>query len=89
MAFLLFPRGLFTTLLGDPENVNNELPQTVDTDGLPPGPLSPRSARGVKHIADGIRRLADWRHFLDILEGALDQVRTKLLTHSGHGNVSV
>ena len=33
--------------------------------------------------------MTDLRHFLDILEGTPDQVRTKLLTHSGHDSVSV
>ena len=48
------------------------------------------SARGVRHVTIGIRRLTEWHHFLDIMEGGPDQVRTKLLTHySGHGNVSV
>ncbi len=50
-------RGLVITLPGDPNNVNKELPQTVDTDVLPPCPLSPGGAWGVKHIAIVIRRL--------------------------------
>ncbi len=59
MVFLLAPRGLVITIPGDPRNVAKELPPTVDTDVLPPGPLSLGSARGVKHIAAGIRRLSD------------------------------
>jgi hypothetical protein len=59
MAFQLAPRGLVITLLGDPRSVTKELPPNVDTDVLPPGPLSPGSPRGVKHIAAGIRRLSD------------------------------
>ncbi len=72
---------------GDPSSVANELPPTVDTDVIPIGPLSPMSARGVRHVAASIRRLTDLRHFLDILEGAPDQVRTKLLIHSGHDTI--
>ena len=87
-TFLLAPRGLVITMLGDPSNVSKDLPPTVDTDVIQAGPLSPMSARGVRHVVAGIRRLADWRHFLGILEGAHDQVRTKLLTYSGHDNVS-
>ncbi len=59
MAFLLAPRGLFITIRGDPRIVDKELSPSVDTDVLPLGPLSPGSARGVKHIAAGIRRLSD------------------------------
>ena len=44
---------------------------------------------GIEHITTGIRRLHDWRHFLDILDGAPNQVRTKLLTHYGHDSVSI
>ncbi len=88
-AFLLAPRGMVITLRGDPRSVAKELPQTVDTDVIPLGRLSPGSTRGVKHVVAGIRRLTDWRRFLDILGASPDQVRTKLLTHSGHGSVSV
>ncbi len=85
----LASRGLISTLPGDPNNGIHELPPTVDTDVMPLGLLSHGGARGVKHIAAGIRRLSVSRHFLEILKGAPDQVRTKLLTHYGHGNVSV
>ena len=88
-AFLLTPRGLVIIMLGDPSTVAKKLPSTVDTDVIPIGFLSPMSARGVRHVAVGIRHLTYWRHFLAILEEAPDQVRTKLLTHSVHGNVSV
>ena len=59
MAFLLAPRGIVITLPGDPRNVAKELPPTVGTDVLPLGPISPGGLRGIKHIADGIRRLSD------------------------------
>jgi len=67
---------------------SSDLP-SVDADVIPIGSITPMSARGVWHVAAGIRRLPAWRHFLDILEGAPVQVRTKLLTHSGHGSVSI
>jgi hypothetical protein len=86
---LFAPRGLVITVRGDPNSVAKDLPSTVDTDGLPAGPISPGSARGVKHIAVGMRRLSDRRQFLDLLGSSPDQVRIKLLTHSGRGNVSV
>ena len=88
-ALLLAPRGLVITVLGDPSSVAKDLPPTVDTDVLPAGLLSPGSARGVRHIAASMRRLSDWRQFLDLLGSSPDQVRTKLLTHSSHGNVSI
>jgi len=89
MAFHLDPRGLVIFLPCDPRSVSKEQAPTVDTDVIPPGRLPPGSTRGVKHVAAGIRRLSDYRRFLDILGASPDQVRTKLLTHSGHGRVSV
>ena len=89
MAFLLAPRGLVITIHGDPISVSKELPPTVDMEVIPAGCLSPRSARGAKHVAAGFRRLSVWRRFLDILGAFPDQVRTKLLAHSEHDNVSV
>jgi len=58
-ALLLAPRGLVITVPGDPSRVAKDLPPTVDTDVLPAGPLTPGSARGVKHVAAGMRRLSD------------------------------
>ena len=58
-ALMLAPRGLVITMPGDPSSVAKDLPPTVDTDVLPAGPLSPRSARGARHIAAGTRRLSD------------------------------
>ena len=86
-AFLLTPRGLVITPPSDPNNVSKDLPQKIDTDVLPPGPLSHGGARGIEHIATRIWRLAVWRHFFDILEGAPNNIRTKLLAHFGHGSV--
>jgi len=89
MAFLLAPRGLVITIPGDPRSVAKELPPSLDTDVLPQGLLSPGSARGVKHIAAGIRRLSGWRRFLDILGAAPEHTRAQLLTRVGHDSVSV
>ena len=89
MASLLAPRGLVINVPGDPLKVTKELPHNVDTDVLPPGPMMPGFARGVKHIAAGVRRLSDWRRFLDIMGAAPEHTRAKLLTHFGHGSVSV
>jgi hypothetical protein len=58
MAFMLPPRGHIITLPSNPRSVAKELPPTVDTNILPLGSLYPGSARGVKHIAAGIRRLS-------------------------------
>ncbi len=88
-AFLLAPRGLLITLPGDPTSAAKDLPQTVETAVVPTGCLSPGPARGIRHVAAGLRRLQDWRKFLDILSASPTQVRTKLLSHSGHGSVSV
>jgi hypothetical protein len=60
-ALLLAPRVLVITVQGDPSSVAKDLPPTVDTDVLPTGPLSSGSARSVKHVVAGMRRLSDWR----------------------------
>ena len=88
-ALLLAPHGLVTIVRWDPSTVAKDLPPTVDTDVLPTSPLFLWSARGVKHIAACMRRLSDCRQFLDLLGLSPDQVRTKLLTHFGHGSVSI
>ena len=42
-----------------------------------------------KHIAAGLRRLAEWRSFLDVHSNSSpSEQQTKMLTHSGHGSVS-
>ena len=89
MAFLLAPRGLVITVPGDPRSDAKELPPIVEADVLPPGPLTHGSGGGVRHIAMGIRKLFDWRRFLDILGVAPEHTRAKLLTHYGHDSVSV
>jgi hypothetical protein len=77
------------SLPGDPSSVAKELPQTVDPDVIPIGCLLPGSTEGIKHDAAGLRRLANWRRFLDILGASHAQVRSMLLTHFDHGKVSV
>ena len=89
VAFFMAPCGLVVATPGDPSNVNKDLAHIVKTGIIPPASLSPGSTKGVMHIAAKIRRLVDWRHLMDILATAPDQVRTKLLIHHGHGNVSV
>jgi hypothetical protein len=43
----------------------------------------------VKFIASCIRKLAVWRAFFFLLESALISTKPKLLTHYGHGSVSI
>jgi len=79
-SFLIPPRGLAITLASDPNNANKQgTPANNGHRCTSPCSLSPGGARGVKHVATRIRRMKDWRYSLDILEGAPDQVRTKLL----------
>ncbi len=67
MALMLAPRGLVITVPGDPQSVSKDLAPTVDIDVISVGRLTPEFMRGIKHVAAGIRRLSDWRQFLDIL----------------------
>jgi len=57
---------------------------------LPP-PLSQAAAapKGVRFVAFGLRKLTEWRSFFTLHGSSSQENKPKLLTHSGHGNVSI
>ena len=57
-------------------------PYTIDSEVLPPLEQAVAKPRGYKHIAAGLRRLAEWRSFLDFYCSSPPAKQTKLLTHS-------
>ena len=69
LANLLLPRGNIITEAGDHDSVNQDLPDTIDCDNLPPlMEQAVAKPRGCKHIAAGHRRLTDR---VEILPGHL------------------
>ena len=65
LANLMLPRGNIITAPGDPDSVNFDLPNTIDCEVLPPLDQAVGKPRGYKHVAAGLRRLTEWRSFLD------------------------
>ena len=88
LANLLLPRGNIITEAGDFDSVNQDLPDTIDCEVLPPLEQAVAKPRGYKHVAAGHRRLTEWRSFLDIYHTSSPAEQTKMLTHSGHGSVT-
>jgi hypothetical protein len=48
-----------------------------------------RASKGVRFGATGLRRLHDWRTFLYVLADAPPSTKPKLLSHVGHGRVTI
>jgi hypothetical protein len=48
-----------------------------------------RAPKGVRFVSSGLRRLAGWRAFPDTLVATPSSLHPKLLSHSGHGSVSL
>ena len=89
LANMMLPRGNVITDAGDPDSVNLDLPDTINCEVLPPLEQAAGKPRGYKSIAAGLRRLAEWRSFLDLIHSnSSPSEQTKMLTHSGHGSVS-
>ena len=85
---MMLPRGNVITDAGDPDSVNLDLQDTINCEVLPPLEQAAGKPRGYKYIAAGLRRLAEWRSFMDVHSNSSPSEQTKLLTHSGHGSVS-
>ena len=76
-------------IAGDPDSVNLDLPDTIECEVLPQLEHAVMGKpRGFKQIAAGLRRLAEWRSFLDIYHNSPQSEQTEMLTHSGHGSVT-
>ena len=54
--------------------------RTLDSSAIAP--------KGVRYVAEGLRKLTEWRVFFNLLFDVPPLTRSKILTHSGHGNVS-
>ena len=88
-ADALAPRGNTIYSAGDPSSAVEDLPNTIDDEELPELHASIAAPKGVRYIATRVRKMMDWRNFftLNSMTPARDQPR--LLTHAGHGCVTL
>jgi hypothetical protein len=86
---LTAPRSYIITSSGDPSSVDQDLLPTIPVDTIPrldEVVVAPKRAR---FIASNIKSLTNWRALFELLSSAPLSTKPKLLTHSGHGNVSI
>jgi hypothetical protein len=74
---------------GDLSSVAHDFPPTIFMDVTTPLNAATTSAKDVRFIAQGLRKLAEWRAFFLLLSTVSVATKPKLLNHSGHGNVSI
>jgi len=86
---LIAPRGGIITSVGDTRVVASDMMLQLDGDVTPALHKAARAFKGVRVVAAELRRLSDWRSFLSILSTAPTSIKLKLLSHSGHGIVSI
>ena len=89
LASWILPAGNLILLPGDPRSVNYDIPYTINPDVLPPLLEAAGKLKGFRYIAAGIRKLVNWRDFFDTYNSAPQAEKIKLLSHAGHGSVSV
>ena len=93
-ANLVAPRGNIITTTGDQsaitgEPVAHDLSPTIQLNVTPPLAFAAAAPKGVRFVAAGLRKLAEWRAFFTLKSSVLLLTQPKLLTHSDHGNVSI
>jgi len=86
---LAAPRGCVIQSPGDPSSVALDLPPTLDLNITPALAEASRAPKGVRFVAAGLRRLQDWRSFTRMHANVPISAQPKLLSHSGHGSVTV
>ena len=57
------PRGNIISTVNDPSSVAQELPATIHTHVTPPLDAAAAAPKGVRFVAAGMRKLAEWRAF--------------------------
>jgi hypothetical protein len=83
------PRGNFTSRVGDPVSVSQDLPLTLHMDFTPSLDVATVASKGVQFVAAGLHKLAEWRAFFHLHMIVSSSTQPKLLTHSGHGSVTI
>ena len=82
-------KGNIIQSVGDPSSIALTLTPPMDVEVTPVLSEAVRAPKGVRFIAAGLRRLQDWCSFLSALVDAPPSTQPKLLSYSGHGNVSI
>ena len=85
----LAPRGNTIYSAGDPSSTVEDLPSTIDDEELPELVESTAAPKGVRYIAARVRKMRDWRSFFTLHSRTLARDQPKLLTHAGHGSVTI
>jgi hypothetical protein len=83
------PRGYIITSAGGPSSRVQDILSTIPADTIPRLNDAAVAPKGVRFIASNIKRLSDWRALFELLSSAPLFTKPKLLTQSGHGNVSI
>ena len=88
-ANLIAPRGCIIASAGDPSSVSQDLGPTLQLEVTPPLSQAAAAPKGVRFVASGLRKLTEWRSFFTLLCTSSPTNKPKLLTHTGHGSVSI
>jgi hypothetical protein len=86
---LITPRGSIIISAADPEAVAQDLAPIFLTEIISQFQEDIATPKEVRFIASSIRKLANWRDFFCFLTSAPIHNKPKLLTHNGHGSVSI
>ena len=62
---------------------------TIDAEDLPKLHESTTVPKGVSYIVARIRKMTEWRHFFALHNMTPVRDQPKLLTHAGHGSVTL
>ena len=88
-ADVLARRGNTIYSARDPTSVVEDLPSTIDVDDLPKLQDSTAAPKGVRYIAARIRKMTKYRYFSALHSRTPTRDQPKLLTHDGHGSVTL
>ena len=88
-ADCIAPRGNTIFSAGDPASEVEDLPATIEVDPLPNLQECTGAPKGIRFIAAKIRKITEWRRFFDLHQRTQASDQPKLLTHAGHGSVTV
>ena len=83
------PRGNIISTVGNPSSVAHDLAPTIHTNGKLPLDSVAAALKGVQFLAAGLRKLVEWRAFLNFHNEPPPFTQPKILTHSGHNKVSI
>ncbi len=88
-ANLTAPRGYIITSAGDPSSAAQDLLSNIPVDSIPRLDEVAVAPKRVHFVASTIKRLTNWRAYFELLSSAPLFIKSKILTHSGHGSVSI